>query len=382
VTVMQTKPAAQLDFVLRCKNATSPEFELVSATAEQAQPSKAPTTCKFNITKVGTGQGSVSSSNDAENHFAGRKLALTAKPNADSYFSGWGGDIEILDEEIDLVLHSDTSVTAQFELKILQDTGMALTFESAQKITLTTGEPGFAFTLRLTNQTDKQLRLTLPRAVYINARGEEIDQSDWVSGMLDGEVGGTLRAGNSRQMGLVFTCSRLSECATGDQLCVTVMQTKPAAQLDFVLRCKNATSQEFELVSATAEQAQPSKAPADTAALPAMATMQAQIEALQAQLLGMTQAIAKSPAAVTRITHPTPSQTLPEVLAWLCTQASVPMAVLRLKLLPLDLMPSAVIDDINERAYDLAGEAALEEAGDAVAVQRGVLLQVLAVWEV
>jgi len=58
------------------------------------------------------------------------------------------------------------------------------------------------------------------------------------------------------------------------------------------------------------------------------------------------------------------------------------MAVLRLKLLPLDLMPSAVIDDINERAYDLAGEAALEEAGDAVAVQRGVLLQVLAVWEV
>jgi hypothetical protein len=75
-----------------------------------------------------------------------------------------------------------------------------------------------------------------------------------------------------------------------------------------------------------------------------------------------------------------PTQTLPEVLAWLCTQNSVPLAVLRQKLLPLGLMPSAVMDDVNERAYDVAGEPALDEAGGIVTVQRGVLLQVLAVW--
>lgn len=69
------------------------------------------------------------------------------------------------------------------------------------------------------------------------------------------------------------------------------------------------------------------------------------------------------------------------VLAWLCTQDSVSIATLRLKLLPLDLLPSAVIDDINERAYDLAGEAALDDDGDAVTVQRGVMLQVLAAWD-
>jgi hypothetical protein len=75
-----------------------------------------------------------------------------------------------------------------------------------------------------------------------------------------------------------------------------------------------------------------------------------------------------------------PTQTLPEVLAWLCTQNSVPLAVLRQKLLPLGLLPSAVLDEVNERSFDVAGEPALDEMADTVTVQRQVLLQVLAVW--
>jgi hypothetical protein len=85
----------------------------------------------------------------------------------------------------------------------------------------------------------------------------------------------------------------------------------------------------------------------------------------------------------TRQIHDAPqieTQTLPEVLAWLCTQNSVPLTVLRQKLLPLGLLPSALINDVNERAFEIAGEPALDEATDNVIVQRGLLLQVLAVW--
>lgn len=43
-------------------------------------------------------------------------------------------------------------------------------------------------------------------------------------------------------------------------------------------------------------------------------------------------------------------------------------------------MPTTVMFDANESAFDVAGESALDEAADTVTVQRGVLLQVLAVW--
>ena len=72
------------------------------------------------------------------------------------------------------------------------------------------------------------------------------------------------------------------------------------------------------------------------------------------------------------------AQTLPEILAWLATQDRVSLAVLRDHLLPLDLLPSAVIDEINERALDLTGETAFEENGeDFISVAREILAQVL-----
>lgn len=70
-----------------------------------------------------------------------------------------------------------------------------------------------------------------------------------------------------------------------------------------------------------------------------------------------------------------------DVAKWLTNRSTITLRELRSILLPLDLFPGAVIDDINERAYDLTCEAALEEAGDVVSVQRGVLLQVLAAWD-
>jgi hypothetical protein len=71
------------------------------------------------------------------------------------------------------------------------------------------------------------------------------------------------------------------------------------------------------------------------------------------------------------------SSTLLQVLEWLIEIEFISPADLRRHLLPLDMLPSAVIDEINEKAFDLVGEPALEENGDQVIVYREVLSQVL-----
>ena len=72
---------------------------------------------------------------------------------------------------------------------------------------------------------------------------------------------------------------------------------------------------------------------------------------------------------------------LPQLLHGLIELDGISLAELRRHLLPLDLLPSAVIEDINERAFDLVGEAALEEDGERVTVYREVLVRVLETWD-
>lgn len=64
-------------------------------------------------------------------------------------------------------------------------------------------------------------------------------------------------------------------------------------------------------------------------------------------------------------------------LQWLVGQEAIPLSEFRIRLLPLDLLSSAVIDDINERALDLTGEMALLESGDSVEVQQSILKHVI-----
>ncbi len=74
----------------------------------------------------------------------------------------------------------------------------------------------------------------------------------------------------------------------------------------------------------------------------------------------------------------TVAPTFPKALAWLATQDRVSLAVLRDRLLPLDRLTGAVIDELNERALDLMGEIALEESGEEILVFREVLATVIA----
>jgi hypothetical protein len=67
-------------------------------------------------------------------------------------------------------------------------------------------------------------------------------------------------------------------------------------------------------------------------------------------------------------------------LKWLVEYRVISLSDLRNRLLPLDLLPSAFINDINEQALDLVGEVALIDEGDSIEVQRAVLEQVISIW--
>ena len=69
-----------------------------------------------------------------------------------------------------------------------------------------------------------------------------------------------------------------------------------------------------------------------------------------------------------------------EVLVWLSSKSVVTLTEMRNVLLPLDLFPGAVIDDINEKALNEAGEVALIENGSEIVINQEVLRQVSDGW--
>lgn len=70
-----------------------------------------------------------------------------------------------------------------------------------------------------------------------------------------------------------------------------------------------------------------------------------------------------------------------EVVKWISGFPKVTLTQLRAALLPLDLFPGAVIDDMNERALELADEMAFEESNNAISVNREALLKVISAWQ-
>lgn len=69
-----------------------------------------------------------------------------------------------------------------------------------------------------------------------------------------------------------------------------------------------------------------------------------------------------------------------EILVWLSSKSVVTLTEMRNVLLPLDLFPGAVIDDINEKALNETGEVALIENGSEIVINQEVLQQVSDGW--
>ncbi len=73
--------------------------------------------------------------------------------------------------------------------------------------------------------------------------------------------------------------------------------------------------------------------------------------------------------------------TFNEIISWLAGLERVTESDLRSCLLPLDLLLAALIDEINERALDLAGDIAFEESGEEFIIDRKALAAVVGTLE-
>lgn len=337
----------------------------------------------LDVSATGTGSGCITRSVDAPTYFSGSTVTLTAQADEGSIFTGWHGDAGGLDDACTVTINSKTSVTAEFEKVVVADFGVSVEFESAQDATMKDGSTATIFYLLIRNKGGKQIRITLPMATYQNRLGEEIEQSFWLTGLVIGGNGSTIRAGAFRKTGLGFHKSQLESMSKGDRLHVSVDQSKPSPTLCFTFKCIDA-DKPFVLVNASSEG---KDEPADgVETLPAMTELLVRIESLEESLADVLRRFdelqsSRPPAVHNPTSQPAaPAPTFADVLAWLATQDRMTVAQLRVRLLPLDLLPGAVINEINERALDLMGELALEEAEDEIVVAKEILDEVLANW--
>jgi len=346
------------------------------------------------VTPSGDGQGSVERSPDTESYFDGSRVTLTATAAQGSLFCGWHGDAAGLDETCTVSMDAAKSVTAEFQCLAIAKLTTTVEFESTEHVSMKNGEPAIVFYLRIRNAGDKQVQIRLPRATYVNQRGEEVEQSVWLSGLLLGGDTAKIRAGTFRKVGLVFYKSTLSGLANGERLYVTVEQSKPPLRMSFVFRCKHYGAGAFELIQATSEVL---AEPPDTKQLEQeLSALRWEVAKLRIELATarLQLSMANDPADPAdddpldeddEDDDPVEAETdnaIKTVVTWLARQDRVTMAALRELLLPLDLLPNAVINELNELALDLTGEMALEESGDEILVSRSTLDEVLAtaVW--
>lgn len=337
----------------------------------------------LNVNATGTGSGIVTRSSDAETYFCGDSVILTAQAAEGSIFSRWLGDATGLEDVCTVQMNAAKLVTAEFEKVSVPDFGIAIEFESAKDAQMKSGDAAVIFNLSIFNKGGKQIRIALPLATYVNRLGEEIEQSVWLSGLVSGSDGSTIRAGTFRKMGLVFFSSRLAEVSKGDRLYVTAIQLKPARRICFTMMCTDAKSRAFMVVNAASEEQQETPETVETSL--AMADVLQRITVLEEGMSNLLRILAATlrdsvPAVADTTSKPIHSHTLQLVLTWLASQDRIPIAAFRAQLLPLDMLPGAVINEINERALDLIGEIALDEVGDQILVIKNVFDEVLANW--
>lgn len=353
------------------------EAEVARILAEQGNAPLA--TFSLEIRTAGTGSGTVTRSRESEAYIAGSTIALSANADSGSVFNGWQGDLSPQGAICTVTMDSAKVITATFDKLGIPDLGIGVVFDRTEDASTVNGDGVLILHLTISNNTKRQVQVEVLLSGYTPRNAEEIEQSAWLSGAATDSKAYAIRAGASRGMGLVFVKSELSGISWGDHLNVTVIQKKPSRRLHFTFKCTHQKSRSFALVDATAEDIPEST---EMIALPEVLRRLALLEAGLSEVRAKLDRLltAPSPSVVKVVNRRPPENTLKEVVAWLATQDRIAVATLRIHLLPLDLLPTAIIDKLNEHALDLTGELALEELGDEIVVSREILVEVLANW--
>ena len=334
----------------------------------------------LDVAVTGTGSGHIARSVNAETYFSGSLFTLTAQADEGSIFNGWYGDASGLDEICNVTMNAPLSVGAEFEKLTISDTVITVEMEKVESERLKNQRVEI-FYIIIRNKGQEQVRIKVPLTSFVSQSGQASEQDGWFTELVNGSKGVTLTAGAFCRMGLVYFRSGLER---GDSLHVNVVPSKPLGSMSFVFKCIDAGST-FILVNASSEDKNQS---ADaTPTLPAMTKLLKRIESLEdslSEVLRRLDGLQNSiPGTVSNLPpyQASPELSLPEVLKWLAVQDRIAVTELRVRLLPLDLLPGAVINEINERALDLIGELALEEVGNEIVVAKDILDEVLADWE-
>jgi Protein of unknown function (DUF1566)/Divergent InlB B-repeat domain len=334
----------------------------------------------LDVATTGTGSGVVNRSINAPSYLEGTEVALTAVADEGSIFNGWHGDGNLMDDAIVVTTDAALSLQAEFLQRTIADTEITTNLISVTREEIKRGQNVTVFRLELRNDSKQSARVKVPLTSFVSRSGQTAEQSGWISGLVNGAKGVTLAPGTFCEMGLIH----FARADTGDRLHVVVEYVQSPTRVNLTFQCVGKWD-EFQLISAVQEELD--DAPSSKTNYPTMASALKRIESLEATLADVVRrldAIQNDwPMAGRKVnpSHSRPVQTLAEVWAWIAEHERIDVVELRARLLPLDLLPGAAVDELNERALDLTGVIALEQIGDEIVVVRTIFDEVLSKWD-
>lgn len=333
----------------------------------------------LDVRATGTGSGRIEKSIEARTYFTGSEVTLTAIADEGSIFNGWHGAVTSLADSITIKVDAATSISADFQQLTIAETDVIAQLAFVERSEIKRGLFATVFGLTLRNKGARQLRLKVPLTSYVGKSGQTNEQHGWVTGQLNGSKGVTLSAHAFCEMGLVHFVTPTK----GDRLYINVEHVPPSGRICFTFQCTGVYGSlaTFVVINASHEdlvEVPPSKVsnPALTSALKRIASLEGALAEVLNRLDAIQQRLPTKVGSSTPI-QSEPMQTLTEIWAWVAEHDRIAFAELRAKLLPLDLLPDAAIDEMNERALDLIGELALEHDEDVINVSQVILSEAI-----